>query len=191
MSRRPFAHTVGFDDAPFDRNGPDGGPVRVVGAVFAGERLDGVVSGTVARDGSDATAELIRLVTTSRFYPQLRLIFLQGVAFAGFNVVDPVLLHHALGIPVLVVARRRPDRDRIRQALLTRIPGGARKWAVLERLGPMEPRGGVWVQRAGLSPSDAEAALAAWTLHGKIPEPLRVAHLIAGGIGDGHSRGRV
>ncbi len=181
---------MGFDDAPFDREKPAAGAVRVVGAVFAGERLDGVVSGTVTRDGADATAELIRLVATSRFYSQLQLVFLQGAAFGGFNVVDPVLLYQALGIPVLVVARRQPDRGAIRRALLTRVPGGPRKWAVLERLGPMEPLGGVWAQRAGLSPAAAEAALERWARYGKIPEPLRVAHLIAGGIGDGHSRGR-
>jgi endonuclease V-like protein UPF0215 family len=28
------------------------------------------------------------------------------------------------------------------------------------------------------------------TLHGKLPEPLRIAHLIAGGIVTGKSRGR-
>jgi endonuclease V-like protein UPF0215 family len=32
--------------------------------------------------------------------------------------------------------------------------------------------------------------VAATTLHGNIPEPLRIAHLIAGGIVAGRSRGR-
>ncbi|MFA9459217.1 DUF99 family protein [Thiohalorhabdus sp. Cl-TMA] len=188
MGRVGFAHAIGFDDVPFGRDSE--GPVRVVGAVFARDRLDGVVSGHVRRDGADATATLIRLVAQSRFHAQLKLILLQGVAVAGFNVVDPVLLHHALGIPVLVVSRRAPDRPRIRRALLERVPDGARKWAVLERLGPMEPVAGVHVQRAGLTPAEAEQAVHQWALHGKIPEPLRTAHLIAGGVGDGHSRGR-
>ncbi|MFP4561280.1 MAG: DUF99 family protein [Thiohalorhabdus sp.] len=188
MPTSSYPHAIGFDDVPFDRAGP--GPVGVVGAVFARERLDGVVSGHVQRDGTDATAVLIRLVATSRFFPQLRIVFLQGVTLAGFNVVDPVLLHQALGLPVLVVARREPDRERIRRALLERVPAGARKWAVLERLGPMEPLGGVHVQRAGLTRTQAEAALRQWARHGKLPEPLRVAHLIAGGVGEGHSRGR-
>ena len=188
MTTTSFPHAIGFDDVPFPRESST--PVQVVGAVFARHRLDGVVSGHVQRDGADATATLIRLVACSRFYPQLQLVFLQGAALAGFNVVDPVLLYHALGLPVLVVARRAPDRERIRRALLEKVPGGARKWAILARLGPMEPVAGVYVQRAGLTRVQAEAALRQWTLHGKIPEPLRAAHLIAGGVGEGHSRGR-
>lgn len=189
MAGASFSHAVGFDDAPFQRASRD--PVRIVGAVFARERLDGVLSGSVTRDGADATAELIRLVATSRFYPQLKLVFLQGIAFAGFNVVDARLLYHALGIPVLIVARRAPDLAAMENALRDKVPGGARKWRTIRRTGTMEPMAGVHVQRAGLSREAAEAAVRAWARHGSIPEPLRVAHLIAGGIGGGHSRGRV
>ena len=54
----------------------------------------------------------------------------------------------------------------------------------------MEPVRGVYVQRAGLSLAEARDLLAATTLHGNMPEPLRLAHLIAGGIVTGKSRGR-
>lgn len=188
MAGFPYSHAVGFDDAPFDRASRD--PVPVVGAVFAGDRLDGVLSGTVARDGGDATAELIRLVATSRFYSQLQLIFLQGIALAGFNVVDARLLNHALGLPVVIVARRAPDLAAMERALTTKVPGGRRKWRTIQRTGAMEPLAGIHLQRAGLSAAEAETAVWRWALHGHIPEPLRAAHLIAGGLGGGHSRGR-
>jgi endonuclease V-like protein UPF0215 family len=48
----------------------------------------------------------------------------------------------------------------------------------------------LWVQRAGLSLEDARLLVAATTLHGNVPEPLRLAHLSAGGIASGRSRGR-
>ena len=188
MSGRWGSQVIGFDDAPFER-GSDAS-VTVVGVVYAGQRLDGVVSGTVARDGADATTELIRLIVTSRFYAQLQLVWLQGIALAGFNVVDGRLLHHALGLPVIVVARREPDYAAIERALRERVPGGAAKWRRIQRAGPMEPVAGVWVQRVGISRAAVEGALERWQWHGVIPEPLRVAHLIAGGVGDGHSRGR-
>jgi len=88
-----------------------------------------------------------------------------------------------------VVARRPPRLELIRRAL-ERLPGGDRKWATIERAGPMEPVRGVYVQRAGLSLVEARDLLAATTLHGNLPEPLRLAHLIAGGIVTGKSRGR-
>lgn len=161
-----------------------------MGCVYAGHTLHGVLSGRVRRDGANSARVLARLILESRFRKQLQLIFLQGVALAGFNVVDARWLRQATGLPVLVVARREPDLEAVRRALLTRVPGGARKWALIERLGPMEPLGGVWVQRVGLSREEAGAALARFTVQGYIPEPLRAAHLIAGGIGRGHSRGR-
>lgn len=48
----------------------------------------------------------------------------------------------------------------------------------------------LWLQRAGLTLEEARRVIHATTLHGNIPEPLRLAHLIAGGITTGTSRGR-
>lgn len=186
---RRFSHTVGFDDAPFARD--HRGDVTVVGAVFAAERLEGVVCGKVRRDGANATPVLARLVTGCRFAGQLQLVLLQGIALAGFNVVDGSGLAAATGLPVLVVARRQPRLERVRRALLDRVRGGERKWRRIERLGPMEPLAGVWVQRVGIESGDAERVIRRLALHSSLPEPLRVAHLMAGALARGQSRGRV
>ena len=188
MRPRAFSHVVGFDDAPFARE--HRGDVAVVGTVYAGLRLEGVLVGRVRRDGANATEVLARLVTGSKFR-QLQLILLQGIAVAGFNVVDVVALHRLAGLPVLAVSRRAPRFARIRSALLARVRGGARKWALIEKLGPMEKVGGVFVQRVGLSLAEAEAVVRSLAVHGSVPEPLRAAHLIAGALATGQSRGRV
>ena len=186
---RRLSHTIGFDDAPC---APDHrGDVAIVGAVFAGLRLEGVLHSHVRRDGANATARLIDLVSRSRFGRQLQLVLLQGIAFAGFNVVDVEALHHTLGLPVLAVTRKRPRLERVRRALLAgRVPGGARKWRLIERLPPVEPAGEVFVQRIGVSAADAGAIVRRLAVHGNVPEPLRTAHLIAGALGRGESRGR-
>lgn len=188
MVRRNFSHVAGFDDAPFPRGGR--GDVPVIGTVFANLRLEGVLHGRVRRDGANATRELVRLVSTSKFARQLQLVLLQGIALAGFNVVDLPGLHERLGIPVLVVVRRAPRLARVRRALLARVPGGARKWSLIERLGPPEPLAGVFVQRVGITTTDAERVIQRLAVHSRIPEPLRAAHLIAGALVSGQSRGR-
>ena len=142
------------------------------------------------RDGANATLVLAGLVRGSRFYLQLHAVLLQGIAVAGFNVVDLDGLHDTLGIPVLVIARRRPDLNAIRRALLDRVPGGARKWRLIERAGPMESLAGLFVQRKGLSLSEAERLIHRFAINGHIPEPLRSAHLIAAGIALGQSTHR-
>lgn len=189
MRRRPsLSHVVGFDDAPFPHD--HRGDVPVVGAVFAGLRLEGILCGRVRRDGANATERLAELVAASKFARQLQLVMLQGIALAGFNVIDLVGLNRALSLPVLVVVRRRPRLHKVRRALLARVPGGARKWALIERLGPVEPVAGVFVQRAGLTLAEAERVIRRLAVHSRIPEPLRTAHLVAGGIATGQSRGR-
>ncbi|TFH87320.1 DUF99 family protein [Billgrantia azerbaijanica] len=185
---RTFSHIVGFDDAPFPRDHRGG--VSVVGAVYSGRRLEGVLTGRVCRDGNDGTGELVRLVRDSKFAAHLQLVLLQGIALAGFNVIDVPRLAAALGLPVLVVARRAPRREALRAALLAHIADGERKWASIEALGPMEPLGGVHVQRCGLSRDEAFRVLRETAIHGAIPEPLRTAHLIAGALATGESRGR-
>jgi hypothetical protein len=183
MTRRQarFAHVVGFDDAPFAR--AHRGDVAVVGAVYSDAHLVGVLRTKVRRDGRNGTSALAAAVEGCRFRPQLHLVLLEGIAVAGFNVIDIAALHERLGIPVLVVARREPDYAAVRRALLGRVPGGARKWRIIERTGPMEGAGALWVQRAGLDLDEARAALRRWSTRGNLPEPLRVAHLIAGALG--------
>jgi endonuclease V-like protein UPF0215 family len=207
-------NVIGFDDGPFARD--HRGAVLLVGVIAAGTRLDGVVSGRVRRDGSDAAAQMVALVRASQFAAHIQAVLLQGIAVGGFNVVDIHGLSAALGVPVLVVMRRPPDLAAVRRALFSekppdrpRVRGAARKWALIEGAGPIEPLGtshrslrraavtGVphgsprlWIQRAGLSLESARSLVAATTLHGNIPEALRLAHLIAGGIASGRSRGR-
>lgn len=187
MSRR-ISHIIAFDDAPFDRS--HRGDVLVVGTVFAGKRLDGVLSGKLRRDGANATRVIDGIVRRSRFFPQIHAVLLQGITFAGFNVVDLPTLNAALGVPVIVVLRRPPDFDSIRRALLAHVRGGARKWRLIEAAGPVEAVGPLFVQRAGITLADATSLLQGLRQHSLVPEPLRVAHLIAGGVIRGQSSGR-
>lgn len=184
-------NTIGFDDAPFARE--ERGDILLVGVVCARTRLDGVISTRVRRDGANATERIARAVAGSGFRRHLHAVLLQGIAVAGFNVVDVHRLAAEVGLPVVVVARRAPRLHLIRNALVgpdSRVAGGARKWRLIERAGPMEPLGSVFVQRVGIEAEQTRELLERTTLHGNLPEPLRLAHLIAGGVTTGRSRGR-
>lgn len=207
-------NVIGFDDGPFARE--HRGDVLLVGVVTSGTRVDGIVSGKIRRDGANATRTMIELVRRSQFGAHLQAVLFQGIAVGGFNVVDIHGLSKALKVPVLVVTRRAPDMAAVKRALFhatpaarPRVPGAARKWKLIESAGAMEvlgesrraqrrgvvtgihtPQPRLWIQRAGLSLDEARALVASTTLHGNIPEPVRLAHLIAGGITTGKSRGR-
>ncbi len=187
MSSKNFSNVIGVDDAPFPRSYQ--GQVKIIGTIFANLRFDGVLIGEIEKDGSDAAEKITQMIAGSKFIEHVKLIMLQGITLGGFNVVDVFYLHRRLGLPVLVVSRNEPDMKAFRKALTTSIPLGRKKWHIIEKLGKMEPAGNVYIQRVGLTLEQATKAIKLFTVHSNIPEPIRAAHLIAGAISDGQSRG--
>ncbi len=185
---RKLSYVIGFDDAPFDR--ASRGDVAVVGTVFNGPRLEGVIRGKVRRDGANATHNLAAMIEGSRFAPSLQAVLLQGITFGGFNVVDLQALSERVDLPVVAVCRKQPDLVRIRRALLESVPGGARKWRLIERLEPARRHGDIYLHHINLDWRDATALVDRFALNSHLPEPLRTAHLIAGALADGESRHR-
>ena len=179
---------IGFDDAPFDRS--HRGDVAVIGTVFNGPRLEGVLRGKVRRDGANATRNLAGMIEGSRFAASLQALLLQGVTLAGFNVVDLPGLSERVGLPVVAVCRRKPDLIRIRRALMGSVPGGKRKWRLLEQLQPARRHGNVYLHCINLEWPDAAALVDRFAINSYLPEPLRTAHLIAGALVLGESRHR-
>ncbi len=182
-------NTIGFDDGPFAAE--HRGDVDLIGAVFSGHRLDGVLRTKVRRDGKNATERIAAAIEGSRFRKHTQLILLQGIAVAGFNVVDIHALNRRLGIPVLVVSRHQPNLAAVRDALLGSVPGGKRKWHLVERAGPPLKVGDLWIQCAGCTFGIVPLLIERLAVNGRMPEPLRTAHLIAGGISDIPTRKRV
>lgn len=182
-----FPRVIGFDDAPFARRA--GSAVQLAGVVCAGTRFEGLVWGRVRRDGWNATHEVCRLLEGGKFLPQLHLVLLDGIAFGGFNVVDLPELAARLGKPCVAVMRRPPDLDAVERAL-RRLPRADARWARLRGAGDIHQRGGFTFQVQGAEPSFVADALALVTDKGRVPEALRLAHLIGSAVITGESSQR-
>lgn len=170
--------------------------VMIVGVIFrGGDWLDGVLRSEITRDGTDATVRVSEMVTTTRHYPQIRVIMLDGVTYGGFNVIDITELHSMTGLPVIVVMRTMPDMGRIGDALRN-LPCFEKRWQAIQNAGGIhevdvhDGAGSVFIQCAGIEVADARKIVRLGATHSHIPEPLRVAHLIATGIVCGESRGQ-
>ena len=154
--------------------------------------LEGVLSTYIRKDGLDATSKLVDMVKGSKHYGQIRVAMLSGVTMGGFNVVDMEELYRYTGIPVISVIRRPPDMDSIRRALENLSEPGQRLEAMLRAGDAIElsSRRGkpVYVQYKGLDADSVLSIVRSSSLHSRLPEPLRVAHLIATGIILGDSR---
>lgn len=158
----------------------------VGGVVCQGTRFEGMLWGHVTQDGTDATENLASLVSESKFGPQLHVVLTDGVTVGGLNVLDLRELSERLERPCIAVMRRHPDLAAMRQ-VLQRVPDPDRRWAMVQRAGPIHQRDGFTFQVVGAALEDAAAALVALTDRGRVPEPLRLAHLIGSAVMTGVS----
>ena len=188
---KPEIRVLGVDDGPF----PAGrkGKVLLVGVVCRGGRsVDGILSTHIEADGMDATDRIAEMIATSRHRGQLRVVMTQGATFAGFNVIDIREISRRVGLPVIVVSRKRPDFKEVRKAIKN-LPEWQKRWAMLKSAGRLYPfelrRGRIYLQLAGIKPGDAKRVVELTTIRGLVPEPLRLAHLIATGVVRGESKG--
>jgi endonuclease V-like protein UPF0215 family len=177
---------LGVDDGVFTPHSK--GLVPVVGVVFRGGYwLDGVMHTRVRVDGFDATDKIASMILNSPHYKQLRVVMLNGVTFAGFNVVDIKELNEKTRLPVITVTRDKPDLKEIRAALRN-LPKSEERWKTILNTGetfevPTRTKSEkVYVQIAGILEEDAKKILRLTSTRSSIPEALRVAHLIASGI---------
>lgn len=181
---------LGIDDSPFPSHTTD--DVMLVGTIFrAGNWLDGVLSTYIRGDGTDATEKIVSMVQNSRNLGQLGVIMLDGITFGGFNLVNIREIFEATKVPVIVVMRKIPNFEGIKKALKN-FQNWENRWQNVVEAGKVykvdnpEP---IYIQINGIEIEDAVEIVKLSTTRSAIPEPLRVAHIIAAGIIKGESKG--
>lgn len=175
---------LGVDDGKFVPHTK--GSAVVVGVVFRGGCwIDGVMHTSVEIDGFEATERLASMIKGSVHFRQLRLVMLNGITFAGFNVVDIKRLNLDTNLPVIALTREKPDLEAIRKAV-DKMPQSEKRWEAILAAGEIHEircRGKTrYMETAGISESDAKKIVELTSTRSSFPEPLRVAHLIASGI---------
>ncbi|MEG4272881.1 MULTISPECIES: endonuclease dU [unclassified Microcoleus] len=175
---------IGFDDAPFSRT--SGSLVSIAGVVCGGTRFEGMVWGQVLPDGLDATDAISGLLLGGKFLPQLHLVLLDGIAFGGFNIIDLPELASRLQIPCVAVMRRQPDLAAVEKAL-GHLPDSEYRLELLRRAGKIYAFEPFFFQVCGEKPEVIALVLQRLTDTGKVPEALRLAHLIGAAVINGVS----
>ncbi len=181
---KPEIRVLGIDDGKFIPHTKS--DVLVVGVVFRGAySIDGVMHTKVAIDGLDSTEKLASMINKSYHRGQLSLVMLNGVTFAGFNIVNLKELNLQTGLPVVALTNNKPNLEDINSALKNLPECDERRRLVLEA-GPIyeviNHGTAVYIELAGISLSDAQKIINLTSTRSCLPEPLRVAHLVASGI---------
>jgi len=182
---------LGIDDASF--NLYEDKKTILIGAIFRGGKwLDGVLKTEVAIDGNDATEKIAGMVKNTR-HKDLRVIMLDGITFGGFNVANIKKIYEETGLGVIVVVRKLPDFEEIEMVIKRYDYYEERKEGIraagIPRKVETRPGNFIYIQCSGIKFEDAEYIVKLSATRSLIPEPIRVAHLIASGVALGESRG--
>ena len=177
---------IGIDDGPFLSRRLGGSRAPLVVAQLNGPHLVKARAAWISVDGLDATAVASRVL--SSLPAQDSPILLAGATFAGFNIINPRVLQRKFRTPTIVVIGSRPNNRAVKRALVRHFPDWRRRWRMLLSLGPVrqartvQNENPIFYEAFGCRYDEARRILRGWAFVSRIPEPLRVAGLVARGL---------
>ena len=122
--------------------------------IRGGLNVDGVISASINQNS--VTREWGRRIIDSAYFPELRAIMLHNPN----DELDSLLLERITSLPTMSISRDKPSHGLGYEAFVGSL-------------------GRLWV-KTRLESTILKKILAASWSYGKLPEPLRVAHLLAG-----------
>ncbi len=182
---------TGIDDGPFPPKTPKKNSYApLVAAQLRGPRLSRLITSWITVDGLDGTERAEVLLEKSPESP----VLLSGVTFGGFNLIDPVRIYSRFRVPTIVVVGSRPNNRSVKRALVNHFPDWRERWEIIRSLGPLrtvrtvpaEPP--IFYEALGCSAKEAKVILIGNAWVSRVPEPIRVAGLVARGLFGGTTR---
>jgi len=177
---------VGVEDGGFSR---ESSGCAVPKALFVcvllhGNWIEDFQVDEITVDGLDASEKLISMLRRLAFHA----VMLAGVSFAGFNLVDPTLVFEEFSKPVIIVSRTKPDNVAVKNALLRHFEDWQIRWGIFEKLGSIHEvvsivnEAPMYAEVIGENIKWARGLIRDSAVCCRIPEPIRIARLIARGL---------
>jgi len=173
---------VGVEDGSFQKGVTQ--KALVVAVLLKGLKIENVRAAKITVDGLDATERLVEILNGLDFAA----VFLAGLSFAGFNIIDPKVVYEQFRKPVIVVTRTKPNNKAVKRALQRHFDDWKARWSVFEKLAPAHEivvsasATPVYAKTVGVNVKWAGNLIQATSICGRIPEPIRAARLIARGL---------
>lgn len=175
---------VGVDDGAFHPSKKVKQRTLLVAVLFHKLRVLGLRVGRIDVDGRDANKVVTCLLRSVRYDA----VMLSGISFGGFNVVDIARLSKDLRRPVIAITGDRPHNEAVRKALHEHFTDWRDRWRMVRSAGRIyslaplrnEPR--LYFEVRGATSLFAKKAIASTAIISRLPEPIRVARILAKGL---------
>ncbi len=178
---KPNIRILGIDDGPFQRGIHTRTPI--VGVLMRiDSTIENVLTDYIALDG-DETASVIAHFVQQVGQGNVNVILTEGVTFGGFDIIVPEEIYTKTGVPFVSVTKGKGDLDSMISALEKH--GERGKMAKLKALKPVRKTIGnriFTLNMSGISEKEAILLVRKLMRVGNVPEPLRIADMIASSL---------
>lgn len=147
--------------------------------------IDGFTFSRAKVGGMDSTGKVIGMYKALR-RNDINVLMLNGCVISWYNVIDLQRVHEETALPLICVTyEESPGLEKYFMELFPE--DYEERIEVYRKNGPrttikLHTGHEVYVRFYGMSIEDAKGILNKFTLHGAVPEPLRVARLLARGV---------
>lgn len=162
------------------------GRTYLVGVLMDGFRMADVILSHIVVDGLDSTERLVEMVEGRAEH--LDVIMLAAVSYGGFNLIDIVEVYKRLDVPVIIANPKAAGRRSVEKAVRKHFPDWEKRFTIIQKAGrphvvKVDTGGTVHFYIQGIRVKEAQKLIRSLTIFGNRPEPLRIARLIAHGLG--------
>ena len=144
--------------------------------------IDGFVFGSATLEGNDATTTILEMYDELQ-RPDVSYIMISGLVLSMYNIINIKKIFDSLHIPIIGISYH--DSQGIEDAIKHHFPNSFKsKINDYHKLGNREritlhTSHDIFVRKEGCSINEVKYLLNELTLHGSIPEPIRVSQLLA------------
>jgi endonuclease V-like protein UPF0215 family len=144
-----------------------------------------VIRDEIMIDGDDATDKLIKMVRN--YEKQVQYILTHSITFGGFNLIDLTKIYSEVQKPIIAITEREVDIGSVKKALIKEFPNTYKNKLnnIFEAGNLYETKintaGGtskLYLHCKGIEIKEVESLLNKICIDSKLPESVRMAHLI-------------
>jgi len=178
--------TLGVDDGYFPVNYKKSNKkTLLVAALCEGIKLINVKLSLITVDGLDGSDVVTKIIKS--LGEDISIVFLDGVTYAGFNVVDPEIILKETSVPVITIFKHPLNLDKVKEALIRNFNDWMIRYNTIKKVysnvrAINTPNGKLLISLWGINNSEAYNAIVKLQNISQHPEPLRIADVIASGL---------
>ena len=188
---------LAFDDGPhlksdlahFNQKSNKNSNIPLIGVVCRGIQLLNVSKGSIQVDGTDSTKEILKMYESNPYKDEIRLIMIDSPTLGGFNPPNPFEIFEKTKIPIILLPDKKP-KSVINEVYSKVFPEREEQIKFLKKLPKLEslivyvnqdPKISreIFFHTIGITKNEIIDLLNHLSEFSAIPEPLRLAHIIA------------